>query len=397
MNIPYGNHYIDKKDAKAVIKSLNNKFITQGPLIYKFEQKICKIVKSKYAVAVSSCSAGLHLAVKSLERSAIKKRIITSPITFVSTCNAILMNDYKPEFIDINKYNLNIDPKKLEDYLKKNKQVKAIMPVHLAGNSIDSEKIFKICKSKKISIIEDAAHSFGAKYKNGSMVGSCAYSDMTVFSFHPVKTLTTGEGGVITTNSLKLYKKLLLLRNHGIEKNHNNWINTKNGFSKSKVNQWYYEAQELGFNYRITDFQCALGLSQLKKLKKVIQKRKFIAKNYDSSFKNTSNLYLPQFLRRDNSSNHLYILNLNFNNLKIKKNKFIEILHRKGIGSQVHYIPVPMHPIYKKLGYNMKKLPVAKKYYESALSIPIFFNLSFKNQKKIIKNIKIILKRYSKA
>ena len=229
------------------------------------------------------------------------------------------------------------------------------------------------------------------------MVGSCAYSDMTVFSFHPVKTLTTGEGGVITTNSLKLYKKLLLLRNHGIEKNHNNWINTKNGFSKSKVNQWYYEAQELGFNYRITDFQCALGLSQLKKLKKIIQKRKFIAKNYDSSFKNTSNLYLPQFLRRDNSSNHLYILNLNFNNLKIKKNKFIEILHRKGIGSQVHYIPVPMHPIYKKLGYNMKKLPVARKYYESALSIPIFFNLSFKNQKKIIKNIKIILKRYSKA
>lgn len=395
MIIPYGIHHIDQKDIKNVTTSLNNNFITQGPLIKKFEKNICKIVKVKYAVAVNSCSAGLHLAVKCLEKIKKKNEIITSPVSFVSTSNAALLNNYKLKFIDIDQFNLNINLKALSNFLK-NKNVRAVIPVHLAGNANNSKEIFKLCKKTNTPIIEDAAHSFGAKYPNGKMVGSCCYANMTVFSFHPVKTITTGEGGVITTNSKKIYKKLLLLRSHGIEKNSSLWKNKKLGYSNQKKNQWYYEVQELGYNYRITDFQCALGLSQLQKLNKILIKRKKIANFYDKNFKNINNIFIPQFQQRNNSSNHLYILNINFKNLKINRNFFMNFLMKKKIITQVHYIPIPLHPLYKKLGYNIKHLNNTKKYYETAISIPIYYNLSKNTQKKIINSIKYLIKKFKK-
>lgn len=391
MIIPYGKHYIDKKDIIQVSKALKNNLITQGPLVEKFERKICNIVKAKYAIAVSSCSAGLHIACASLDKKNKKKNIITSPISFVSTANAILHNNFKPVFIDIDNFSLNINPIKLKNYLKNNKSVKAIISVHLSGNPYRSKEIYEYSKKKKLFVIEDAAHSFGAKYDDGNMVGSCKYSDITVFSFHPVKTITTGEGGVITTNNKKVYQKLIKLRSHGIEKNKNNWKIKKLGFTKNKKNIWYYEMQDLGFNYRITDIQCALGLSQLNKLKKILNKRAKLANIYDESFKNINGISIPQYNLRNKSSNHLYILNINFKKFKLTRNEFMQKLYEKNIITQVHYIPIPLHPYFKAKKFHSRNLENSLRYYKEAISIPIFYNLGEKEQNKIILNIKKLL------
>ncbi len=396
MKIPYGRHFIDRLDILSVSKALRENFITQGPIIEKFEKKICKIVKCKYAVALSSCSAGLHLAVASIKKNKNKNKIITSPISFVSTANAILHNNYKPTFLDIDRQSLNLNVENIEKYLKKEKKINAMITVHLGGLPAHSIKLHKLSKARKIFLIEDAAHSFGAKYEDGSLVGSCKYSDVTVFSSHPVKTITTGEGGIVTTNSKKIYESLIKLRSHGVEKNFKRWKNKKLGFTNHKKNQWYYEAQEIGYNYRITDFQCALGISQLRKLKKIIVKRKKIADFYDKNFRLLKNIYIPQFQQRNDSSNHLYILNINFNNLKINKNTFMSLLEKKKIITQVHYIPIPLHPLYKNLGYNIKNLIETKKYYETAISIPIFYSLTMKLQKKIIFCVRQIINKYSR-
>ena len=394
MKIPYGKHYIDRSDILSVSKALKNKSITQGPLVEKFEKKVCKLVKAKYAVAVSSCSAGLHIAVAALSKdSKSKNQIITSPISFVSTANAIIHNNLKPIFLDINKSTLNLDINELRKTLNINKKVKAIMPVHLAGNPLDSKRLYAYAKKKKLYVIEDAAHSFGAKYEDGSIVGSCKYSDLTVFSYHPVKTVTTGEGGIVTTNSKEIYQKLLKLRSHGIEKNFKSWKDRKLGFTKKNKNIWYYEMQDLGFNYRITDIQCALGISQLNKLNKIMNKIKKIAKYYDDSFKNLEHVFIPQFKRREKSSNHLYILNFDFKKLNFSRNQLMKKLLNKNIITQVHYIPIPMHPYFKKRGYKITSIKNALKYYSQALSIPIFYNLNNKNQRYVIESIKKIIKK----
>ena len=390
MKIPYGKQFIDKDDIKAVSKALQKDFITQGPIIEQFEKKICRIVGSKYAVALSSCSAGLHLALASIKKNK-KKEVITSPISFVSTANAIIHNKYNPVFLDIDKYSLNLCINKFENYINRNKNISAVIPVHLGGYAFNSKTLFNLAKRKNIYVIEDAAHSFGARYEDGNMVGSCKYSDITVFSFHPVKTLTTGEGGVVTTNSKKIYEKLLRLRSHGIEKKTNQWKNKKLGFTNGKKNMWYYEMQELGFNYRITDIQCALGLSQLNKLKKIVNQRAKIAKIYDKDFKSLKNLYLPQNKHRDLSSNHLYVLNLNFRKIGLTKYKFMKSLYEKGIITQVHYIPIHLHPFFKKRNIKKINLKNSLNYYNQAVSIPIFYNLTKSNQKKVINNIKKIL------
>ncbi len=374
---PYGNHYLDKKDYSAVLKSLKYPILTRGPEVEVFEKNIAKYVGSKYAVAVSSCTAGLHLALMCLSKDN-RNKVITSPISFVSTANTILLNDLKPIFTDINSKTLNIDSAILYKNFINKKNIKAIIPVHLTGLASDSKKIFEFSKKKKITVIEDAAHSFGGKYKCGSIIGSCKYSDMTVFSFHPVKSITTLEGGVITTNSKKLYNKLCILRNHGMEK-------------KKFHPPWFYEVNEVGLNYRISDVQCALGNSQLKKLNKIMNLRKEIAEIYDEELSNINNLDLPGIGKRERSANHLYVLNIDFNKIKINRSKFCKIMFENKIGTQLHYIPIPLHNSYKKLGYNLKNLPNAKKYYKKAISIPIFANLRVSKQKKIIKVIKSIL------
>lgn len=393
MKIPYGKQFIDDQDILNVANALKKNLITQGPLIDQFEKQICKIVKSKYAIALSSCSAGLHIALSVLKKNQKKKEIITSPISFVSTANAIIHNKFKPIFLDIKKDTLNLDVTNLYSYLKKNKKVSAIVPVHLGGCPLDSKELYLLAKKKNITVIEDAAHSFGAKYEDGNMVGSCKYSDITVFSFHPVKTITTGEGGVITTNSKKIYKKLLRLRSHGIEKNSKLWKNKNLGFTNGKKNQWYYEMQDLGFNYRITDIQCALGLSQLKKLKKIINQRVRIAKIYDKNFYKLKNIYLPQLKNRNHSSNHLYVLNLDFKTIGLSRNDFIRILMKKGIITQVHYIPIYLHPFFKNKFFKKVNLTNAMNYYNQAVSIPIFYKLSNGEQKKIINIIKKIIQK----
>ena len=234
-------------------------------------------------------------------------------------------------------------------------------------------------KKKNIFVIEDAAHSFGGNYKSGEKIGSCKYSDMTVFSFHPVKSITTLEGGVITTNSKQLYEKLCKLRNHGIEK-------------KKSHAQWYYDVNYVGLNYRISDVQCALGISQLKKIDNIMRKRRLISNIYDLSFSKEKNLKIPCFQMRNQSSNHIYVLKIDFRKLKSSRSKFCKKMLKKNIGTQLHYIPIPLHNSYKKKGYNLKKLPNAKEYYDKAISIPLFTNLSIIKQKKIINEIKKFLK-----
>lgn len=393
MNIPYGKHFIDKNDILNVAKALKKNNLTQGPIIKKFEKKVCQIVKAKYAVAVSSCSAGLHLAIACIPRGKNKNKIITSPISFVSTANSIVHNKYEPIFLDINKESLNLDTVSFKKFINKKKNIRAVIPVHLGGAAVDSKKLYEISKKNKLYIIEDAAHSFGAKYEDGSMVGSCKFSDLTIFSFHPVKTITTGEGGIITTNSKKIYLKLLNLRSHGIEKNYKYWKNKKLGFTKKKKNLWYYEMQNLGFNYRITDFQCALGLSQVKKLQKIINKRKILAKYYDKFFLNINNLFLPQINFRNVSSNHLYILNIDFKKINLTRNEFMHLLLKKNIISQVHYIPIHFHPFFNYKKNKKWKLKNAINYYNQAISIPIFYQLTENKQIKIIQTIKNILNK----
>tara|TARA_B100000575_G_C23137284_1_gene660994 strand:+ start:2970 stop:4145 length:1176 start_codon:yes stop_codon:yes gene_type:complete len=391
MKIPYGHHHISHEDIKQVGKVLRLENITQGARVEEFEDKFKKIVGAKYAVAVSSCSAGLHLCMKVLN---VKKKdiVATSPISFVSTSNSVINEYGKLEFIDIDPLTGQIDSKILEKVVRK-KKIKAIIPVHLTGVSSNAHEIYKICKKKNIKVIEDAAHSFGGKYLNGKMIGSCQYSLCTVFSFHPVKTITTGEGGMITTNSKRIYDKLKILRSHGINKNPKYFENSNEAYTKKKLNPWYYEMTNLGLHYRITDIQCALGISQLRRYKKFIKKRFEIAKNYDEYFLEKKN-FLPILSNlRSISSNHLYILRINKNFLKKKsKEKIMKILFKRGITTQVHYIPIPIHPFYKKKGYNMKKLKKAKIFYDEILSIPIFYNLKNKSQKYIVREILRVLK-----
>ena len=286
---PYGQHYIDNQDIKEVTKVLKSPYLTQGPKINEFENAVAKYVGSKYAVAVSSCTAGLHICgiAAGITRNTYA---ITSPITFVSTANAITYNNGKVLFSDINPKDINIDINKVKTLIKSKKKIKAIFPVHFGGYPCRMKELNQISKKKSLIIIEDAAHGLGGKYLSGEKIGSCKYSDMCVFSLHPVKSIAAGEGGVITTNNFDLYRKLIRLRSHGINKLDDKFLN--NSFSKSDgfSNPWYHEMQEIGFHYRITDIQAALALSQLKKLDKFIEKRRKLSKIYDKAFKNSKYL-----------------------------------------------------------------------------------------------------------
>ena len=393
MNINYSKQYLDKDDYTSVLKSLKNQFLTQGPKISEFEKKISNYVGAKYAVAVSSCTAGLHIALKAINFKE-KDTLLTSTISFVSTSNVAYFMGGKTLFLDIDK-NLGIS---LDDLKKKvNKKIKAIIPVHMAGCALNMKEIRKISKKYNIPVIEDCAHGLGGKYLDNTFIGNCKYSDMSVFSFHPVKSITTGEGGVITTNSRKLYQRLLRLRSHGINKLNDKYKNRKLAFTNKKRNVWYYEMTELGFHYRITDFQCALGISQLKKIKKFMDYKLKVCQRYDKAFKNFEGIDLPQQIYRKYSANHLYILRINFKKLNTNRNLLFSFLKSKNIICQVHYIPIVMHPFYQDKGYNINDYVEAKKYYEECISIPCYYNISKKDQDYIIFQIKsFIYKNYKR-
>lgn len=377
--IPYGKHNINAADIKSVTKVLKSDFITQGKQIEIFEKKIKKYLGVRFAVAVSSCSAGLHLAAKAIN---LKKgnAMLTSPITFCSTANAALHCGAKVEFADVDYETGNISIESIKKKLKK-KRIKALFPVHFGGLPCKMKEIRKLSKKNNFYIIEDAAHALGSKYDDGTKVGSCKYSDMAVFSFHPVKSITTGEGGIITTNNKSLYEKLIKLRSHGIEKNSKKFLN-----SKAKKFPWYYEVHHLSNHYRLTDFQCVLGSSQLNRLNSFINKRRQIAAYYDRVFKNNKNLIPLQNFQRHYSSNHLYILRINFKKIKKSRTEIMNLLRKKGIITQVHYIPLILQKIYD---YKFKKSNFKNtlNLYDSILSIPIYFDLKKKDQIKVINEI----------
>ena len=387
----YGRHFTDKQDEISILEVVKKGALTQGPKILDSEKIIANYVGSKYAIAVSSCTAGLHLAAKVCGLSK-KQNLLTTPISFVATSNAAFYCDAKPFFSDIDPTSVCLDPKLLKSsYIKKN-NIKCIAPVHFAGAPANMKEIYKFSKKNKLKIIEDAAHALGGKYKNGKRIGSCCYSDMTVFSFHPVKIIAGGEGGIITTNSKEYYQKLLALRTHGITQDYSNFKNSEEAFDKNEKNLWYYEMNSLGYHYRQTDLHSSLIISQMKKIHLFLKRRSEIARIYDSKLKNNKNIEILQKNLRKESSKHLYIVKINFKKLKKSRNRFMRELILHNIQTQVHYIPIPIHPFYRQKGYDLQKLPITRNYYDMCLSLPIHYNLTNKQVNYICQSINDLTK-----
>ncbi len=364
--IPYGKQLIEQSDIDNVVETLKSDYLTTGPKVKAFEDALSSYCDAKYVLAVSNGTAALHLISLALLDKGDK--VLTTPNSFLATSNSILYVDAKPIFVDI-KEDGNIDLDLCEEELKKDPSIKAIYAVAFSGHMVDQVKLKYLKEKYGVIIVEDCAHAIGAK-EGDIKAGSCINSDASIFSFHPVKHLTTAEGGAITTNSKELYEKLLLLRAHGMVKT-------------TEMKPWEYEMQELGFNYRITDLQCSLGLSQLAKLDSFIERRFEIAKKYDESFENTK--VKPLYRFNGKSSYHLYVVLVDFSKLVISKEELFLKLREKSIGIQLHYIPINKQPYYKNLGYGDENTPVMDKYYEECFSLPMFPKLSDEEQDYVIK------------
>ena len=394
--IPYGKHFIDEDDIQEVVDILRNGTLTQGNKVDEFEENFSSYVGSKYAVAVSSGTAALHLAclAKNISKG---DNVITSANTFVSDANCAAFVGANPLFTDIDQDSLNMCPQDLASKCQKYGKMRVIIPVHFAGVPCDMVAIKEIAEKYESIIIEDACHALGAKYSCGAKVGSCKYSDMTIFSLHPVKSIATGEGGVITTNDQETYRRLIMLRSHGIfhQKLLQNsvfndseaFINKERGFDSKGVIPWYFEMQELGFNYRLTEIQCGLGISQLRKLDRFIEFRKKLVHKYDLAFKNIENLSVTQIEYRNISAFHLYVVRINFQGIGVSRADFMRELLKRGVGSQVHYIPVPLHPYYQNLGYSLEDYKNTKAYYNEGLSLPLYYKLSDVEQDLVINSV----------
>ena len=368
--IPYGRQFIDEEDIKAVVEVLRSDFITQGPKVKEFEEKLARYCSANYCVVFNSGTSALLGAYYACGISE-GDEVITSPITFVATTNMLLVLRAKPVFVDVEPDTGNIDANLIESAITE--KTKAIVPVHYAGHPADMEKIKKIANRHGLRVIEDACHALGAKYR-GSKVGSCKYSDATVFSFHPVKHITTGEGGAVLTNDEEIYQKLLLIRNHGI--NREKFVYEPDG-------DWYYEVQSLGFNFRLTDIQASLGISQLKKLDWFVKRRREIASYYHQELKDSPLFELPVEKPYALHSYHLYPVRLK-DPLVNRKRKVIRILREKGIGVQVHYIPVYKHPFYRERGYSNVYLSNTEEFYKRVFTLPIFPSMKEENLNLVV-------------
>ena len=381
--IPYGKQEITNSDIADVTRVLKSKLITQGNIVPKFEQKISKKVNSKYAVAVNSATSALHIACLAL--SITKGDIVwTSAITFVASANCARYCGADVDFVDINLDTFNISISSLEAKLiqakKINKLPKLLIVVHMCGQSCDMEAIYKLSKEYNFSIIEDASHALGGNYRK-KPVGSCNFSDITIFSFHPVKIITTGEGGMAVTNNKNLYEKLQLFRTHGITRN-------KKLMNNKDVGYWHYEQLFLGYNYRMTDIAAALGISQLSRLKKYVDIRNKLAKVYNRELISLP-INLPIISEGIKSSYHLYVIRLDEKNPKVSKSTMMNKFKKNNIGASFHYMPVYKHPYYVNLKKtNYKNLINAEKYFSSAISIPIYPTMKEKEQKKVIRVLK---------
>lgn len=378
----YGKQTIDRSDIESVAKILPSQFITQGPQAQKFEEELCKYFGSEYASVAANGTAALHLIALGL---GWKKGdvIITTPITFLASANCAIYVGATVDFADIEKESYTIDPNKLEEkikfYRKQNKNIKAVVAVDFAGHPCNWDALKSLKNKYNFQLVNDFCHALGAEYNNNIQY-AVKYADAVNLSFHPVKHITTGEGGAVLTNNEELDKRIKILRTHGMTKDES--IIEKND------GPWYYEMHEVGFNYRITDFQCALGINQLKKLDKFLKKRREVANYYDSVFKNKDEFIIPHVSEKVKHAYHLYPLQIKFDKLKIDKKEYYYRLKELGVVFQVHYIPVHLQPFYRKnFGFKYGDFPIAEKFYERELSIPIYPSLTKSDLYKISKAI----------
>lgn len=377
--LPYGHQWIDDEDIAAVIEVLKSDWITQGPKVDEFERKTAEYCGAKYAVAVSSGTAALHAAC-AVAGISTGDEVITSPITFAATANAIVYCGGQPVFADIRKDTLNINPIEIRNKLSP--RTKAILPVDFAGHPSDLDEIIGIARENGLIVIEDAAHALGAEYK-GQKIGSLA--NMTIFSFHPVKHITTGEGGMILTDNKEFYEKLKIFRHHGIVKD-----NPSQG-------SWYYEIYNPGYNFRLTDFQCALGISQLKKLGRFIQRRREIAAKYNEAFADMEEVITPIGDKNVKAVYHIYVIQLRTELLKVGRKEVFDALQAENIGVNVHYLPVHLHPFYqRKFDYKRGVYPIAERYYERVITLPIFPKMSDADASDVIKAVRKVMRQYRK-
>lgn len=375
MYIPYGRQHIDEGDIASVVNVLRSDYLTTGPQVELFEKAVCEYTGAKYAVAISSGTAALHAACFA---AGIQKddEVITTPITFAASANCVLYCGGKPVFADIKGDTYNLDP---DDVRRKiTSKTKAIIAVDYTGQPCELNALRQLAEEYHLVLIEDAAHALGADYE-GKKIGTV--SDMTTFSFHPVKHITTAEGGMITTDHEAYYKKLNLFRSHGITRDPE--CLTKN------EGDWFYQQLDLGYNYRITDIQCALGLSQLKKLERFIEKRKRLVARYNAAFEDMDDIICPYQKEGCTNSWHLYVIQLEH------RREIFQKLRAAGIGVNVHYIPVYQHPYYQQHGYKDTYCPNAEKLYKRMISLPLYYDLTYEQQDYVIEQLKQILDEYS--
>lgn len=381
--ISYGRQYIDQEDVTAVTEALISDALTCGPRIGQLEQALCAVTEARYAVAVSNGTAALHLAAMAAD-IAEGDEVIVSPITFAASANCVLYCGGRPVFADIDPETYNISPESIRRLVTD--KTKAVVAVDFTGQAVQLDEIRSICREYDLLLIEDAAHAIGTKYK-GRAVGSIA--DMTCFSFHPVKTVTSGEGGAITTNDERLYRRLLRLRAHGITRNRDEMVHPAD-------DPWYNEQVELGYNYRITDIQAALLISQLKKLPLFTARRQEIVQAYDKAFSEIPEIQVQKEIPESDTTRHLYILRLRPETLSCTRREFFDALHEEGIYSQVHYLPVYLHSYYEKLGYKKGSCPNAEKYYEASMSLPLYYSLTDEDVQDVIHAVRKIIAYYRK-
>ena len=379
----YGHQYIDDADVQAVVEVLKSDYLTCGPKITELEQKLCEITGAKYAVVCSNGTAALHIACQAAGVGE-QDEVITTPITFAASANCALYCGAKPVFADIDPNTYNISPKSVEE--KIGEKTKAVVAVDFTGQAVELEELQNICQKNKLVLIEDGAHSIGTKY-NGKAVGSIA--DMTTFSFHPVKTVTGGEGGAVLTNNEQYYKKLLLYRAHGITRD-------PELLERESHGNWYYEQIDLGMNYRMTDIQAALILSQLDKLSAFSKRRKEIVERYNQAFSEIPELFVQQEIPESDTTRHLYILRLKLETLTCSRREFFEAMAAEGICCNVHYIPVYYHPYYEKMGYQKGLCPQAEKLYEEIMSLPLYYAMSDGDVEDVIHAVKKVVEYYRK-
>lgn len=369
MRIPYGRQSIDESDIQAVVDVLRSDYLTTGPGVLEFERAVCAYTGAKYAVAISNGTAALHAACFAAGIGP-GDEVILPPLTFAASANCVLYCGGTPVFADVDEKTYNIDPEEIER--KITEKTKAIIAVHLAGHPCNMDRILAIARKHRLLVIEDAAHALGAKY-DGKKIG--AISDMTTFSFHPVKPITTGEGGMIVTDNEKFYQSLCLFRSHGITRDAS--------LMKKNDGPWFYQQLNLGYNYRITDIQCALGVSQMKKLDDFIGRRREIAERYDKAFADCNNIVVPYRLTKTESGWHLYIIQVK----NCDRREVFEKLQADGIGVNVHYIPVYLHPYYQEHGYQNVHCPKAEEIYSRIISLPIFPGLTDAEQEIVINRV----------